>query len=44
MFLKNADEVIKAGADVLVAGSAVFKGNRTENVKRFLEIFEKYEA
>lgn len=42
--LKNADEVIKAGADVLVAGSAVFKGNRTENVKRFLEIFEKYEA
>lgn len=42
--LKNADEVIQAGADVLVAGSAVFKGNRTENVRRFLEIFEKYGA
>lgn len=40
--LNNAAEVIEAGADVLVAGSAVFKGNRTENVKRFLEIFEKY--
>lgn len=40
--LNNAAEVIEAGADVLVAGSAVFKGSRTENVKRFLEIFEKY--
>lgn len=38
----NAEEVLKAGADVLVAGSAVFKGDRAENVRRFLEIFEKF--
>ena len=27
-----------AGANVIVAGSAVFKGDKAENVKRFLEI------
>lgn len=29
----NINEVTKAGANVIVAGSAVFKGNITENVK-----------
>lgn len=38
----NAEEVLKAGANVLVAGSSVFKGDRAENVRRFLEIFEKF--
>ena len=36
----NVEKVIKAGAEVIVAGSAVFKGNIQENVKRFKEKFE----
>ncbi len=39
----NVRDVIDAGADVIVAGSAVFKGNPSENVKRFLDIFQEYE-
>lgn len=37
--LKNAVDVIKAGADILVAGSAVFNGDKTENVKNFMRVF-----
>lgn len=36
--LDNVKSVIDAGANVIVAGSAVFKGDKTYNVKRFLEI------
>ena len=36
----NVRDVIEAGADVIVAGSAVFKGNPTENVKTFLDILK----
>lgn len=39
----NVRQVIEAGADVIVAGSAVFKGNAAENTKAFLEIFKEYE-
>lgn len=39
----NVRQVIEAGADVLVAGSAVFKGNPAENTKAFLQIFKEYE-
>lgn len=35
----NASEIIDAGANVLVAGSAVFNGNIDENVKKFIDIF-----
>ena len=41
--LENVSEIIEAGADVIVAGSAVFKGDATSNVKKFKEIFAKYE-
>lgn len=37
--LDNADEVISAGADILVAGTAVFSGDIQKNVKEFKEIF-----
>lgn len=37
--LGNAAEIIAAGADVLVAGSAVFGGDKAQNVQQFLEIF-----
>ena len=39
----NAKEVLDAGADVLVAGSAVFKNDIAANVKEFVEIFKDYE-
>lgn len=39
----NAKEVLDAGADVLVAGSAVFKNDIAANVKEFVEIFKNYE-
>lgn len=33
--LENAGECIKAGADILVSGSSVFRGNIQENIQRF---------
>ena len=39
----NAEKVLNAGADILVAGSAVFKDDIKENVKDFLEILKGYE-
>lgn len=39
----NVRSVLEAGADVIVAGSAVFKGNAGENVRTFLDIFAEYE-
>lgn len=37
IYLDNVDEVLEAGVNVIVAGSAVFQGNIDENVKKFLE-------
>ena len=39
--LSNVAEIIQAGANVLVAGSAVFKGDKVENVKAFHKIFSE---
>lgn len=39
--LGNVEEVMKYGANVIVAGSAVFNGNLSENVEGFLQIFNK---
>jgi ribulose-phosphate 3-epimerase len=42
---KNVDSVVKAGAEIIVAGSAVFaNGNIDENVKKFLQISENLEV
>ena len=41
--LGNAKEVLEAGANVLVAGSAVFKGDPAENTKAMMEILKTYE-
>ncbi|MBO5509740.1 MAG: ribulose-phosphate 3-epimerase [Lachnospiraceae bacterium] len=35
--LENVDQVLDAGANVIVAGSAVFKGDKASNVKAFYE-------
>ena len=39
----NVTEVLDAGANVIVAGSAVFKGSPVENTKKFMEILKSYE-
>ena len=40
---ENVRELIEAGANVFVAGSAVFKNDAAANTKAFLEIFKEYE-
>lgn len=39
--LDNVAEAMEAGANIIVAGSAVFKGNIQENVTAFLGIMQK---
>jgi len=41
--LGNVKEVLDAGANVIVAGSAVFGANTAENTKAFMEILNNYE-
>ncbi len=41
--LENMPEIIEAGANIFVAGSAVFSGDIGENVRKCMEIFRKYE-
>lgn len=40
----NVHVVLEAGANVVVSGSAIFKGNIKENVKIMLEEFRKFEV
>ncbi len=42
--LENLKEVLSAGANVIVAGSAIFKGDITKNVEDFLEVFKDCEV
>ena len=41
--LDNVENVIQAGANIIVAGSAVFEGDAADNTRHFLEILERYE-
>lgn len=43
IYLTNVREVLDAGANVIVAGSAVFGGDPAENTKKFMEILRSYE-
>lgn len=43
IYTHNVEEVIKAGANIIVAGSAVFKGDTAQNTKDMLEILKRYE-
>lgn len=40
----NVHVVLEAGANVIVAGSAVFKGDIAKNVKKIFEVFEKFQS
>ncbi len=39
----NLGMILDAGANVIVAGSQIFKGNVADNMKDFLEIMKRYE-
>ncbi|MBO7387180.1 MAG: ribulose-phosphate 3-epimerase [Lachnospiraceae bacterium] len=41
--LDNVHKVLDAGVDVVVAGSAIFKGDLSKNVKDFIAVFKNYE-
>ncbi len=43
IYLTNVGEVLDAGANIIVAGSAVFKGDAGENTRKFMEILKSYE-
>lgn len=43
IYLSNVQEVLDAGANVIVAGSAVFNGDPGENTRDFMEILRRYE-
>lgn len=40
---ENIEHIIQAGANILVSGSAVFKGEPMENVAYFMDVLRKYE-
>lgn len=43
IYTSNVENVLKAGANIIVAGSAVFKGDAKKNTREFMEILNKYE-
>lgn len=43
IYHSNVAEVLKAGANVIVSGSGVYKGDIKENTTRFMEILKDYE-
>lgn len=43
IYTTNVKEVLEAGANVIVAGSAIFRGDAAENTKNMMEILKSYE-
>ena len=43
IYVENVREVLDAGANVIVAGSAVFRGDAGENTAKFMESLKSYE-
>ncbi len=41
---ENVSKLLDAGANIIVAGSAVFNGDIEENVDRFLKYYERIEG
>ncbi len=42
IYHRNVRDVLDAGVNIVVAGSAVFRGNPAENTKKFMEIIKNY--
>ena len=43
IYTHNVEDVLEAGANVIVAGAGIFKGDTAANTKAFLEIMKQYE-
>lgn len=43
IYTHNVEDVIKAGANIIVAGSAVYNGDTAANTKAMMDILNKYE-
>lgn len=43
IYTHNVEEVLKAGANIIVAGSAVFNGDTKQNTIDMMDILKKYE-
>lgn len=43
IYTSNVEDVIKAGANIIVAGSAIFRGDAAQNTRDMLGILKKYE-
>ncbi|HHU74401.1 MAG TPA: ribulose-phosphate 3-epimerase [Clostridiales bacterium] len=40
--MDNVEDVISAGANVIVSGTSIFSGDIQDNIKKYKEIFKKY--
>ena len=43
IYTHNVEDVVKAGANIIVAGSSVYNGDTAANTKAMMEILNKYE-
>lgn len=43
IYIQNVEDVLKAGANIIVAGSAIFNGDTKQNTMDMMEILNKYE-
>ena len=43
IYQNNVGEVLEAGANVIVSGSGVFRGDAAQNTREFMEILQRYE-
>ena len=43
IYTHNVEDVLKAGANIIVAGSAIFNGDTKQNTIEMMEILNKYE-
>ena len=43
IYTHNVEEVLKAGANIIVAGSAIFNGDTKQNTIDMMEIINRYE-